>query len=411
MRVFYGWKMVAAACGLQFLQAALLHQAFGAYVAVLNSELGWSKTALSGAAALQSVEAALIGPLLGWVVDRFGAQGMIRAGIVVFGAGFLMLSRIDTLAGFYVAVVVISLGSSFCGYFPLTVAVVQWFEKKRARALSAMSLGLAVGGVFVPAVAWSIQSFGWRTAAVGSGVLAIAAGWPLARVFRRRPEDVGETVDGEPAATGPAQGAGDEDRAGQREFTAREALRTSAFWLLAVGHGLALLVVSAVNVHAITHMKNSLGYTVAQASLVITLMTASQIGGVGLGWLVGDRFEKRRVAAICMLMHAAGLLMLTYAQGVAALLAFSVLHGVAWGLRGPFMQAIRADYFGRRSIGMIMGLSAAVIALGQVGGPMIAGVLGDATGNYRAGFTVLAAMAGLGSLTFLLARPPRAPSP
>jgi len=75
------------------------------------------------------------------------------------------------------------------------------------------------------------------------------------------------------------------------------------------------------------------------------------------------------------------------------------------------MQAIRADYFGRRSIGMIMGLSAAVIALGQVGGPMIAGVLGDATGNYRAGFTVLAAMAGLGSLTFLLARPPRAPSP
>jgi sugar phosphate permease len=275
----------------------------------------------------------------------------------------------------------------------------------------------ALGGVCVPLVALMMQAFGWRVAAIVTAVLFIAVGWPLSSVIRSRPEDHGETVDGEPKpaprkdAQPTTPHALSEPAKREREFTLGEALRTRAFWLISLGHGSALLVVNAVNVHAITHMKNSLGYTVAQASLVITLMTAAQIGGVGLGWLVGDRFEKRRVAAICMLMHAAGLLMLTYGEGVAALVAFSVLHGVAWGLRGPFMQAIRADYFGRRSIGMIMGLSAAVIALGQVGGPMIAGVLGDATGNYRAGFTVLAAMAGLGSLTFLLARPPRAPSP
>ncbi len=108
-----------------------------------------------------------------------------------------------------------------------------------------------------------------------------------------------------------------------------------------------------------------------------------------------------------MLMHAAGLLLLTYAANAYWVAAFAILHGAAWGLRGPFMQAIRADYFGLSAIGMIMGLSAIVIALGQVAGPMVAGVLADLTGNYRSGFTVLALVAASGSLLFFLARKPQ----
>lgn len=403
MKIFYGWRMVAAGSGIQFLQSALLHQAFGAYFAVLADELGWSKTSLSGAATLQPMEAAVLGPVLGWIVDRFGPQGMIRAGIITFGAGFMLLSQIESILGFYVAFIVIALGSSLCGFFPVNVAIIYWFEKFRARALSALSLGLAFGGIVVPVVAWSMQSFGWRTTAFASGVLAMLVGWPLARVFRRRPADIGETVDGLPPA---APGEEQEGEAGQHEYTTREALRTSAFWLLSLGHGFALLIVYAVNVHAIAHMKEGLGYTVAQAALVVTLMTVAQVGGVMVGWAIGDRYEKRLIAAACMLMHAAGLLMLTYATGLAMLVAFAVLHGGAWGLRGPFMQAIRADYFGRRSIGMILGLSSVIIVVGQIGGPLIAGVLADMNGNYRAGFTVLALLAGVGSLFFLLARRP-----
>ncbi|MGP1679506.1 MAG: MFS transporter, partial [Burkholderiales bacterium] len=395
MKIFYGWRMVAAGSGIQFIQATLLHQAFGVYFAVLAEEFGWSKTALSGAAVLQPMESALLGPALGWVVDRFGPQGMIRAGIVTFGFGFLLLSQIDSLAGFYTAFIVIALGSSLCGFFPVNVAIIHWFEKRRARALSVLSLGLAFGGMFVPVIAWSMQTYGWRATAFASGLAAMAIGWPLARVFRRRPEDVGETVDGlPPAAVQQAR----PDTSAMREFTAREALRTSAFWLLSLGHGFALLIVYAVNVHAITHMKEGLGYSVAEASLVIMLMVVAQIGGVLLGWAIGDRFQKRLIAAVCMLMHAAGLLMLTYAAGPVMLATFALLHGGAWGLRGPMMQAIRADYFGRRSIGMILGLSAMIIVIGQIGGPMVAGVLADLTGNYRAGFTVLAVLAGLGSL-------------
>jgi MFS family permease len=164
-----------------------------------------------------------------------------------------------------------------------------------------------------------------------------------------------------------------------------------------------------VNVHAITHMKEGLGYSVETAALVIMLQTVFQIGGVAIGWAIGDRFDKRVICAVCMMMHMTGLLALTYASGTAMVVAYAILHGVAWGLRGPFMQAIRADYFGRSAIGMILGLSFMILVIGQIGGPMIAGILADATGNYRAGFTVLALLAGLGSVFFLMARRPARP--
>jgi sugar phosphate permease len=413
-RLFYGWKMVAAGSALQFLQAGLISQSFGAYVAVLQAERGWSKTALSGAAALQQMEAALLGPVLGWFMDRFGPQGMIRAGVCVFGLGLMLLSQCESLAAFYGAFLVIALGSSLCGFFPLNVALINWFERHRARALSAMSIGLALGGVSVPLVAWSLQAYGWRATAFSSGVIAIVVGLPLAMVIRRRPEDHGETVDGLPAVSQEKLSVEDKKADTTRDFTAHEALRTRAFWFISLGHAFALLVVHAVVVHAITHMNQGLGYTVGEAALVYTLLTVSQIGGVMVGWLIGDRYEKRLICAACMLMHMAGMLLLTYAAALPAsgffVLAFAVLHGAAWGLRGPFMQAIRADYFGRSAIGMILGLSFMIIVVGQVGGPMIAGVTADLTGNYRAGFTILALLAGLGSLFFILARPPARPS-
>jgi sugar phosphate permease len=410
-RIFYGWWMVGAATGLQFLQAGLVTQAFGAYMAVLADEQGWSKTALSGAAALQQMEVALLGPVLGWLIDRFGPKVFVRAGVVVFGTGLCLLSQVQSLPAFYGAFIVIALGSSLCGFFPLNVALIHWFERKRARALSAMSIGLAFGGIMVPLVAQSLTSFGWRATALASGLLAIVVGLPLAMVIRNSPRQHGEVVDGireEKSPGGKTPQA--ESEPATRDFTAREALRTQAFWLISLGHGFALFVVHAVSVHAITHLKEGLGYSVATASLVISLVTTCQIGGVLLGWAIGDRYKKRLIAAACMLAHALALLLLTYAISLPMVIAFAALHGIAWGLRGPMMQAMRADYFGRSSIGMILGLSFMIIVVGQVGGPIIPGIFADITGNYRLGFTILAILAGLGSGFFLLARKPKRPN-
>lgn len=407
LKIFYGWRISFAGAAIQFLHSALLVQAFGAYVAMLSEEKGWSKTALSGAAALQSIEGALLGPVLGWLVDRFGPRAMVQIGVVLLAIGYFALSAVGSLGDFYGAVLIIAVGASLCGYFPFSVALVHWFERRRARALSLMSLGLAAGGLAVPLVGWVMQNHGWQRMALYSGAVLLVLGLPLARIIRRNPAEVGETMDGLPPAPPPEPTLGGTVPAPARSFTAGEALRTRAFWLLGLGHGFALLVVTAVNVHAISHMKEGLGYTLPQASLVIMLMTMAQACGVLLGAAMGDRWNKRHVAAGCMLAHALGLLMLTWAVHPVMLGAFAVLHGVAWGLRGPFMQALRADYFGLQAIGMILGLSAIIISVGQVAGPLIAGAFADVTGDYRAGFTLLALVAGSGSVLFLLARKPR----
>ena len=407
-KVFYGWWMVGSAFGMQFVQGTLLLQSFGAYFAVLREDRGWSKTELSGAAAMHQLEAAVLGPVLGWFLDRFGAQWVIRIGVLVFGCGFVLLSTIDSLLAFYGAFIMTALGASLCGFFPLNVALIHWFEKKRARALSTMQLGMAAGGLFVPLVAWALANWGWRATAFASGILIILICLPLSFVFVHRPENKGEVLDGF-NSNSLNETAKDEPQDATRDFTAREALRTQAFWLLSLGHGFALFVVMGVNTHAITHMKEGLGYTLEAASLVIMLQTVAQLGGVAMSALFGDRLDKRRMSALCMLGHMSGLLFLTYATNVAMVVAYALLHGAAWGFRGPTMQAIRADYFGRSAIGMILGLSFMIIVIGQIGGPMIAGILADITGNYRAGFTTLALLAGLGSLFFLFARRPARP--
>jgi MFS family permease len=224
---------------------------------------------------------------------------------------------------------------------------------------------------------------------------------------------MGQRIDGLPPETASA-GATAADAATpappagpvQGEYTARQALRTRAFWLLSLGHACSLFVVSAINVHAITHIKEGLGYSLALASLYISIATAGQIVGVASGWIIPDHMEKRKVVAFTMLLHATGMLLLTYATGPIILVLSALVHGLGWGLRGPFIAAMRADYFGRNSIGMILGLSSMIMVFGQIGGPLIAGVFADWLGNYRAGFTIIAALAAVGSLFFWMAKPP-----
>ena len=277
MKKFYGWRVVFAGGTLQFFQSMLLNQAFGAYLAAIVQDRGWSKTALSGAAALKSTEAAILGPALGWLVDRYGSQRIVRAGVVLFGVGFMLLSQPDTLATFYAAFVVLALGASMCSNMVVSVTIIQWFEKNRARALSSSQFGAAIGSLFVFAVALVIQTYGWRVAAFGSGVMLIVFGWPLANMVKSRPEDMGQRIDGLPPDTEPkSAGSAKADAAApaaaagkpQNEYTARQALRTRAFWFLSIGHACSLLVVSAINVHAITHIMEGLGYPIRQTNSV-----------------------------------------------------------------------------------------------------------------------------------------------
>ena len=142
---------------------------------------------------------------------------------------------------------------------------------------------------------------------------------------------------------------------------------------------------------------------------MVSLITITQIAGQLSGGWAGDRISKRAIVVVCMVGHAAALLLLAHASAYWMVVVFATLHGLAWGMRGPLMAAIRADYFGSGSFGMISGISSMVVMLGMIAGPLVAGILADRTGSYVTGFTVLATLAALGSIFFLLARRPDPP--
>ncbi len=284
-RVFYGWWIVAAGFGIEALIGALMFHAYGAYLVLLREEFGWSKTLLSAAFAMSRAESGILGPVQGWLTDRFGPRVLIRTGMIIFGFGFMLFSQIGSPVTFFATFFLMALGASLGGYLPVTVAIVNWFRHRRALALSVSATGMAMGGLFVQVVVLALSRFGWRWTAFASGVLVLALGVPIAQVIRHRPEPYGQRPDGDPSPHSPSTMSGPRGRAGRPaaapaiDFTAQEAIHTRAFWFISLGHGAALLVVSAVMVHLIVHMTERLGYSLRQGAGVVALMTVMQVAG------------------------------------------------------------------------------------------------------------------------------------
>lgn len=407
-RVFYGWWIVLAGFGLMAMTGGLLFHAFGAYVKELEEEFGWSRTELSLAFALQRVETGFLGPIHGWAVDRYGARRIVAIGVVVFGLGLAAFSRVGSLPWFYAVFALIAVGSSLSTMLSVSAAVVNWFRRRRALALGAMSTGVAAGGLLTPAVVWALEDWGWRTTAVVSGCIVVAAGLPLAGLVRHRPGDYGRRPDGAPAADAALPGPA---APGEPDLTASEAVRTRAFWLISLGHAAGLLTVGALSVHLFVHATDSLGVPPSGAARLIALMTAMLVAGMLLGGALGDRADDKRLIIVpAMLGHMTAMLLLAWTASL-WLVTFAVaLQGLSWGCRGPLTSALRAEYFGTASFGKIQGFSSLIVMSGMMCGPLAAGAIYDARGSYAPAFTLLALVVGLGSLCFVFARRPATPA-
>lgn len=407
--VFYGWWVVAAGFAVQATVGALLFHPFGLYVVEFEQQFGWNRTRLSIAFSLARVEDGLLGPVQGWLIDRFGPRAVMRVGVVLFALGFVAFGMMNSLLTFYLTFLLMAIGAAFAGFLSVTTAVVNWFVRRRTLAVGIALIGIAGGGLATPAIALLIEDVGWRGTAFVSAAIVLVVGLPASQLVRHRPEDYGLRPDGDPAPSavaGPDGAAPSPAPPLEVNATARQALRSRAFWAISFAHAAALLVVSAVMVHFVAHVGEALDYSRAQAASLITLLTVMVIiGQVGGGWL-GDRASSRLLIAVCLLGHAIAMLLLTFATSLWMVVAFALLHGVAWGVRGPVILAMRAEYFGAHSFGTIMGFSSVITMLGMIVGPIFAGAIYDGTGSYEIGFTLLALIAGAGSLLMLLAGSP-----
>lgn len=405
-KIFYGWYLVAAATGIQWLAAMTWMHSYGAYTTLLQAEFGWSMSVLSAAFALTRLESGLLGPIQGWLVDRYGPRLILIIGTIIFGIGFFVFAIVDSIFMFFVAFILIALGSSLGGWATLMVAIVSWFDQHRAKAVAWSQMGFSLGGLSVWLVAIGLEELGWRYMAVLSGIGILALAGPLCLLFVHRPEQRGEVPDG---ITKTPQAGQSDGNSGPISFTWQQASRAPSFWLISAGHALSLLTVSSLLMHLVPHLTKSLDYSLVNATFVFGCMTGVQLIGLFLGGYLGDRFDKRIICVLCMVGHFVGLMSVIYASNPLFLVLFILAHGLAWGIRGPLMVALRADYFGPKSFGTIMGISSLIVMLGMTTGPLFCGWMYDIYGNYDLAFTIMASASALGSICFYLAHPPQPP--
>ena len=414
-RLFYGWVMVGAG----FMNQAVIHGfgalGFGTYITPLEAEFGWSKTALAGGRSVMQVEQGLLGPVEGFMIDRLGPRLTMFLGVALFGGGLIALSRIHTLWTFYAAFVLIALGASIGGYLVLSAAMNNWFRRKRTRAMAFATMGFGFGAIaIVPLLVGMQGAFGWRTAAVASGLIAWGIGLPASLLMRRSPEDHGALPDGDPLPAAGSEArtqAQQQDRGGGLiDFTLKEALHTGGFWYVAFGHGMSGLAVSSTMVHVIPHMEQGIGLSSGTASIAIAVLGAVNILGWLTGGLVGDRLDKRYPSAIGMIGQAVAIIVVATATSFAQVLVFAVIFGFMWGFRGPMVGAMRGEYFGRAAFGKIMGTSSLITMPFSMAGPLFAGRMADIRGDYTIAFIILAILSAVGSILFLIARPPKPPA-
>ena len=409
-RIFYGWWIVLAGFFIQALNGGLLFHAFSAYILPLQGEFGWSRAQLSGAFSMARAESGILGPLQGWLIDRYGPRAMMCLGIALFSLGFVLFSRMDSLATFYLSFALLALGSSLGGFMPIGTTITNWFVRQRTTALGISMTGMGAGGLLIPLVVLSLSTYGWRDTALISGILILVVGMPVSLLMRHRPEPYGFRPDGAPPeeqrTPGKERHPPEKQRPGPGGLTARQALRTPAFWLISITHSAALLVVGGVMLHQIPHMVEGMGLSEEMAASNVALLLGITIAGQLGGGYIGDRMDKRKGIFACMWMHALALIIFAYATSALGAVLFAVLHGMAWGVRGPMINAMRADYFGRAFYATISGFASLIVMIGMTVGPLFAGFMHDLSGDYQVAFLVLAFLAVLGSGAILLARPP-----
>jgi len=386
-RIFYGWYIVGACIALNFYLSVVFFQGFQVFFIPILTEFAWSRALTSGAYSLRQLESGLLAPVLGFLVDRWGPRNVILASVVLSGAGLVLLAFINSVWTFYLALLVVSIGTSGASHgVSWPVVVSSWFSRLRGRALGLAMLGPVVAGPFIFLVAIMEQNLGWRHALLLLGIGTWIVGIPLAMVARTEPKRYGLQVDGDTAATkdkvftNTGAGVSDEATSG---LTAIQAMRTRDFWALSFLLGLQFLGTSGVTVHLIPLLED-IKYSATFAATVLGIVfLLSGIGRIGAG-IVADVVGYRAVMIGLLVSQIVALAILPTldASQYVKLWVFALLFGAGFGGMVPLRPYLARQLFGPRAFGSIQGLVQGVAVATGVLGPILYGWIFDLTESY-----------------------------
>ncbi|MDP6688867.1 MAG: MFS transporter [Alphaproteobacteria bacterium] len=380
--LFYGYRIVAA-CGV--IQAVNLGGifTFGVLFPELESEFGWSRTAISGATSFAFLIVGGGAVLMGRAGDRFGPRAVLTCAGIMFGLGYGLLFRMQAVWELYLYLGLLT-GVGLAAHDVGTLSTIaRWFVRRRGLMSGVVKAGGGLGQVLVPiAAAALIAGPGWRIACLLFGITAAVVLVGAAQVLRRNPAAVGLKPDGEAPDTspGPVQ---QEDG-----VTFREAFRSRTLWVLCIAKFCDLFCLFTVIVHIVPFAVDHGMEAPIAAGILSTIGAMSILGRIVLGGAY-DRIGARRSLLTCFAILAASLVLLQFAGPPWSLFLFAMIYGPAHGGFFTITSPSVAEYFGTRAHGTIFGL---VVSFGTVGatlGPIVAGSLFDAWGTYSVAFALL----------------------
>jgi len=417
-RVHPAW-IVLGALTVCMLAGSGLRSVFGVYIKPMEAEFGWTRGALSGAAAVSLLLLGAVGPFVGRLADRWGPRNVIAISLFVLALGAIGSSFIQKLWHVYVMTgVFMALGAGGVALTTGSTVVARWVEARRGLAIGIAAGGMSAGQLIVIPLATALTVwFGWRTSFLwlGIGLLVLVLPVCLA-LIRNNPEDRGARPYG---ATGPAptRAEAEATRVAGRVGVS-EAAQTLPFWLLmgtffVCGYTSNGMVLTHFMPHALEH-----NFTAFQASSALGVMGAMNImGTLASGWIC-DRFGRRGPLATYYFVRGVSLLFLLYVWNVPSLHLWAALFGLNYISTVPPTTTLTANIYGRYSVGELSGWIFFAHQVGSALGAALAGWVFELTGTYSSAFVSAAVLAfvaaGLAMMIReepFVARPTVAPAP
>jgi MFS transporter, OFA family, oxalate/formate antiporter len=383
---------------------------FSVFVEPLTREFGWSRTAIAGAASLGGVLAALVSPLIGPLLDRYGSRAALCLAVLGTGIATLLLSLSQSLPVFYLLFCIARLNWASPFELGIYSTLNNWFVARRPLANSIATVAQMVGLMAMPLIAQlAMRGHDWRAGWIAVGISVLAVGFvPVWLFLVRQPEDLGLTPDGHLGRRGAAR-ATPNRRGGEAMFSRRAAVRTPAFWLLLSYTVLVYPVQAGVSLHQAANLtEHGVAPTLA-ASIVSLFSLMSGVASAACG-LMPRRLPIRFPMALGGLFLTLGCLGMIGIGSVHQGAIAAALFGLGIGAMLTLLPIAWADYFGRAHYAAIRGLALSAQVVAQAAGPVLSGALHDWTGSYNRSLECFAALSFLSILAALAARRPRPPS-
>ncbi len=397
---YYGWLILAMSAVGTYAATGATQLVFGGVQNFIFEDMGWERSTIAYAVTAGTWASGLLTPFVGRLADRYGPRGLMPLAAFIAGLCFFAIAGIQAVWQFYAAYIVARAIANpmLVGVVPRTAAV-NFFSRRRNLALGISAMARPFGGAI------NIQIFSlialassWRTAFQVQGAISLLIVIPLLLIMRRHPADIGLRPDGASAspaarrrsasasASNPALSDSDDSQPAPRresDWSAGEAARTSAFWLIVTAEALIILTSGTINFQVVPYLRD-VGVSPAAAAAALSL--SSLLGSLGnpfWGWL-SDLFSPRRLALIILAISGLAVsLFIVVPEGRLSLFVV-ILYGTLAGGLNILGHMMIAQYFGRASFGSITGLMGP-FQTGALGfGPTFGALLFRITGGYRA---------------------------